>query len=69
MEEGRDRPSEDSSNQPLWQAVRPPQWRRAEIGPRRVEDIPVRRRPTDAAMEEGRDRPSEAIETQPYPVT
>ncbi len=45
MEEGRDRPSEGRM---------PPQWRRAEIGPRMEEG---RDRPS---MEEGRDRPSEA---------
>ncbi len=65
MEEGRDRPSEAPGPEFLPIRCSPPpkpQWRRAEIGPRRRSTLPTPVRWPDlshAAMEEGRDRPSE----------
>ncbi len=59
MEEGRDRPSEGIASRPFrrtWTSE--PQWRRAEIGPRRPPRR-AKRWAAAAAMEEGRDRPSE----------
>ncbi len=65
MEEGRDRPSEDHPSVRRRRQPKRPQWRRAEIGPRRtfynVLDF-------DAAMEEGRDRPSEVPATSCQPI-
>ncbi len=59
MEEGRDRPSEVLAVERLQPAALAPQWRRAEIGPRRGGEPEPGEPLGRAAMEEGRDRPSE----------
>ena len=60
MEEGRDGPSEAEQRRTGCMVERRPQWRRAEMGPRRRTGSCALLGHVVAAMEEGRDGPSEA---------